>query len=102
MVQARALREGDVVMTRQGPSKLAEVGREPYHGKVYNLKVGSEAEAASLGQDETVVYANGFVVGDGQIQSKYEALATSSNGKTGVELVAERWRRDYLFSAQRK
>jgi hypothetical protein len=102
MVQARALQTGDVVMTKQGPSKLAEVGREPYDGKVYNLKVGSGAQMATLGQDETILYANGFVVGDGQIQSKYEALATKSNGKTGVEQVAERWRRDYLFSAQRK
>jgi hypothetical protein len=102
MVQARALQTGDLVMTKQGPSKLAEVSREPYGGKVYNLKVGSGAQMASLGQDETIMYANGFVVGDGQIQSKYEALATGSNGKTGVELVAERWRRDYLFSAERK
>jgi hypothetical protein len=102
MVQARALREGDVVMTRQGPSRLAAVSREPYGGKVYNLKVGSEAEAASLGQDETVVYANGFVVGDGQIQSKYEALAAKPGDGPAIERVAEPWRRDYLLSPRRK
>jgi len=98
MVQARALRTGDLVMTRQGASKLVEVSREPYSGQVYNLKVGSEGEMASLGQDQTVVYANGFVVGDGQIQSKYEELALKQGARTGIEQVPEQWRRDYLLS----
>jgi len=98
MVQARALRTGDVVMTRQGPSKLVEVSREPYAGQVYNLKVGSEAETASLGHDQTVVYANGFMVGDGQIQSKYEELSLKQGARIGVEQIPEPWRRDYLRS----
>jgi hypothetical protein len=102
MVQARALRTGDVVMTAQGPSKLTEVSREPYSGKVYNLKVGSETEKASLGQDQTVVYANGFVVGDGQIQSKYEVLALRSGSKTTIDQLAPEWRLDYLLSTAHK
>ncbi len=102
MVQARALVAGDVVMTREGPSRLTEVGREPYGGKVYNLKVGSEVEKSSLGPDETVVYANGFVVGDGQIQSKYEALATKHDDRPALDRVSESWRRDYQLSARRK
>jgi hypothetical protein len=102
MVQARALRTGDVVMTTQGPSKLIEVSREAYTGKVYNLKVGSQAEAAGLGQDQTVVHANGFVVGDGQIQSQYEVKAMKQGSRTTLEQVPERWRRDYVLSASRK
>jgi len=102
MVQARALRLGDVVMTTQGPSKLTEVSREPYRGKVYNLKVGSEAEMTGLGQDQTVVYANGFVVGDGQIQSKYEVLSMKQGSKTAIDQVPEAWRRDYQLSTARK
>lgn len=101
MVQARALKAGDVVMTTQGPSKLIEVSREAYSGKVYNLKVGSEAQMASLGSDQTVVHANGFVVGDGQIQSKYEELAMKHSART-VDQVPEAWRRDYLLSAARR
>jgi hypothetical protein len=97
MVQARALRTGDVVMTTQGPSKLTEVSREPYAGQVYNLKVGSDTEMAGLGPDQTVVHANGFVVGDGQIQSKYEALAMKPGEKT-VDQLPEQWRRDFLLS----
>lgn len=98
MVQARALRTGDVVMTRQGPRKLTEVSREPYGGQVYNLKVGSEPEMASLGPDQTAVYANGFLVGDGQIQSKYEELAQKQGARVGIDQVPEQWRRDYLLS----
>jgi len=94
MVQARALRTGDVVMTTQGPSRLVDVSREAYSGKVYNLKVGSEAEMASLGKDQTVVHANGFVVGDGQIQSKYEALSLTQGRRTTLDQIPERWRRE--------
>lgn len=101
MVQARRLKTGDVVMTKNGPSKLTEVSREPYTGQVYNLKVGSTTEMASLGQDQTIVYANGFIVGDGQIQSKYESLAVKQESRT-VEQIPERWRRDYLRSPQQK
>jgi hypothetical protein len=101
MVQARALKAGDVVMTTQGPSKLIEVGREAYSGKVYNLKVGSEAQMASLAPDQTVVHANGFVVGDGQIQSKYEELAMKHGART-VDQVPAAWRLDYLLSPARQ
>jgi len=96
MVQARALRTGDLVMTTQGPSRLVEVSREPYSGKVYNLKVGSQSQLAGLGQDQTVVYANGFIVGDGQIQSKYESLAQRHGDKPAEP--AAQWRRDYALS----
>jgi len=102
MVQARTLRSGDVVMTQQGPTKLVEVTREPYAGKVYNLKVGSQSQMASLGQDQTIVYANGFVVGDGQIQSKYETLALKRGDKPTVAQVPDEWRRDYLMSSARR
>lgn len=101
MVQARVLRAGDTVMTKQGPSTLTAVRREPYTGQVYNLKVGSQAETPALGQDQTILYANGFVVGDGQIQSKYESFAHEHADKPAIERVAERWRTDYLRSGQR-
>ena len=102
MVQARALREGDVVMTRTGPSKLTQVGREAYTGKVYNLKVGSAAEKHSLSEDQTVMYANGFVVGDGQIQSKYEAVAMTQKQGDLLARLPSKWHRDYQLSARKK
>lgn len=96
MVQARYIQPGDVVLTKDGQSKLVDVTREPYMGKVYNLKVGTEAEMASLGKDQTVVYANGFVVGDGQIQTKYESLSMM-----GTAPLTEQWRRDFEMSPNR-
>lgn len=94
MVQARHLKVGDKVMTKDGAAELTEVSREAYAGKVHNLKVGSKAEMAKLIEDQTVFYANGFLVGDGQIQSKYESLDLRAPG-VGV---ADQWRRDYQLS----
>jgi hypothetical protein len=101
MVQARALRAGDMVMTKTGPSKLVAVTREPYGGKVYNVKVGSGAEKAGLGEDQTVVYANGFVVGDGQIQKKYEDIALAHKEGTVLDRLPARWHRDYLIASRK-
>ncbi|MBZ4417971.1 Hint domain-containing protein [Myxococcus sp. RHSTA-1-4] len=102
MVQARELKKGDLVMTRAGPSKLTEVSREAFSGKVYNLKVGSVAEKSTLGEDQTVVYANGFMVGDGQIQKKYESIAMTRKSGDMLARLPSRWHRDYLLSLQRK
>jgi hypothetical protein len=102
MVQARALKQGDVVMTQAGPSRLVEVSREPYAGKVYNVKVGSDAEKLALAQDQTVVYANGFVVGDGQIQQKYESIAQTQKSADVLASLPSRWHRDYKLAARRQ
>ncbi|NTX33779.1 hypothetical protein HUA78_04970 [Myxococcus sp. CA033] len=102
MVQARSLKKGDVVMTKTGPSKLVDVSREPYAGKVYNVKVGSDAEKLALAADQTVVYANGFVVGDGQIQQKYESIAMTSKDGNVLAHLPKKWHRDYVMSAKRK
>ncbi len=103
MVQARKLRVGDKVQTRTGVSHLVSVSREPFPGKVHNLKVGSSEEALKLGPDQTVVYANGFLVGDGQIQQKYESAEHTANAKLDMRTrVDKRWLKDYVKSATRK
>jgi len=99
MVLARYLKVGDKVMTKEGPSKLVKVSQEAYEGMVYNLKVGSETELARLGEDQTVVYANGFLVGDGQIQSKYEAQELMA--KSQPHRLPVRWKKDFVYSARR-
>jgi hypothetical protein len=101
MVQARHLKPGDIVMTAKGASTLREVHRESYTGKVYNLQLGSEPELAELGHDQTIVYANGFVVGDNQIQSKYDILSMRQENSRSVDQIPERWRRDYMLSPLR-
>lgn len=102
MVQARKLRVGDKVQTRTGPSKLVSVTREPFSGKVHNLKVGSETESLKLGSDQTVVYANGFLVGDGQIQQKYETAEEKALTQSDVRKhLPSAWLQDYVKSATR-
>jgi hypothetical protein len=102
MVQARKLRVGDKVQTRTGPSQLVSVTREPFSGKVYNLKVGSDAESLKLGSDQTVGYANGFLVGDGQIQQKYETAEQTATANSDVrKRLPSVWLRDYVNSATR-
>jgi len=99
MVLAKYLKVGDKVMTEEGPSKLAKVSYEAYDGAVYNLKVGSGQELARLGEDQTVVYANGFLVGDGQIQSKYESKELMA--KSQPHRLPVRWKKDFIYSARR-
>ncbi|HLM46080.1 MAG TPA: Hint domain-containing protein [Myxococcaceae bacterium] len=102
MVQARKLKVGDKVQTLTGTSQLVSVTREPFPGKVHNLKVGSTAEALKLGTDQTVVYANGFLVGDGQIQQKYESAERTAHAKLDMrKRVNKRWLQDYVKSATR-
>ncbi|MFT3772394.1 MAG: Hint domain-containing protein [Minicystis sp.] len=98
MVMAKYLQTGDVVQTKEGPSHLVKVARESYDGAVHNLKVGNAAEVQGLGQDQTVVYANGFLVGDGQIQSKYESLEEQAKAHPARVSVPARWRADRLNS----
>ena len=98
MVPAKHVRVGDHVTTQDGPSELVRVTRESYAGKVYNLKVGNGQEASALGVDQTVVFANGFLVGDGQIQNKYEFMDAAPPRNTRI---SSRWKADYLASVAR-
>jgi hypothetical protein len=98
MVPARHLKVGDRVTTQDGPSELVRVTRESYPGKVYNLKVGNAQEASALGVDQTTVFANGFLVGDGQIQNKYEFMDAAPPHDARI---SSRWKADYLASVAR-
>jgi hypothetical protein len=96
MVIAKNLKRGDIVLTKAGPSKLVDVRRQRYDGKVYNLKVGSAIEKASLGPDDTVVFANGFLAGDGQVQARYEQMVFAKAHDSDVlKRLPARWHRDY-------
>jgi hypothetical protein len=91
------LNVGDVVMTKDGPSELVQVERQSYDGKVYNLKVGSPTESLDIGPDQTTFYANGFLVGDGQIQTKYEMAEFSKKEGNILERLPKKLHRDYLI-----
>jgi hypothetical protein len=102
MVPAKLLKVGDPVRTDMGPSRLIRVTREDFRGKVYNLKLGNHDEAMKLGVDQTAMYANGFLVGDAQIQDRYQTMETAqlypanSDGR-----LSSRWKKDYQQSLNR-
>lgn len=104
IVLSRDLREGDMVLTASGISELVRVELEQYEGKVYNVKLGTDMEKAALGaEDMTLVYANGFLVGDMQVQSRHEsiALAAPLQGEV-LDRLPEQWHRDYQLSPLRR
>lgn len=98
MVMAERLKVGDVVTTKNGPSRLVSVTREKYTGSVHNLRVGSGSELQGVGADSTTVYANGFLVGDSQVQAKYESIELATTNRPNP--LPMRWRKDYLNSAK--
>jgi hypothetical protein len=101
-VLAKHLRPGDRVMTATGPSPLVSVARIAYHGKVYNLKVGTADETVGLTPDQTTFYGNGFLLGDGAMQSQYhekELLAQQGKGIPILDRLPERWHEDYMIFA---
>jgi hypothetical protein len=100
MVPAKLLKVGDRVKTSDGTSALTRVTRESYAGKVFNLKVGDAREALALGVDQTAVYANGFLVGDGNIQSRIEHAELAASSAPARRL-ARRWQADYQASKNR-
>jgi hypothetical protein len=104
IVLAKELQEGDLVITVDGVRVLSRVSREEYEGKVYNVKLGTELEKAALGSDDlTLVYANGFLVGDGQVQRKYESIAAAEPMQGDVlDRLPSRWHLDYQLSPLRR
>src|SRR5262249_24129663 len=99
IVAAKHLRVGDEVKTIDGSSKLVRISRESYGGKVHNLRVGSPTETRALGPDQTAMYANGFLVGDVQIQAKYQVMDLRAQATT--TRLPVRWRTDFQSSASR-
>ena len=103
--ELKAACDGDLdrVKTDDGSSALISVTRESYTGKVYNLKVGNAEEAQSLGVDQTTMFANGFLVGDAQIQTKLDFAERQTLGAAAHrDRLPATWRTDYQTSLARK
>jgi hypothetical protein len=102
MVPAKLLQVGDRVKTDSGASVLISVTRESYAGKVYNLKVGNTEEARALGVDQTAMFANGFLVGDAQIQTKLDFAERQNLGAAAHrDRLPASWKTDYQSSLAR-
>ncbi|MBC7978163.1 MAG: hypothetical protein H7138_24530, partial [Myxococcales bacterium] len=68
VVMASAIQIGDRVMTDRGIARIVSTTRVPYDGKVYNLKLGTDAERARVGKRGTTMFAGGFLAGDSSMQ----------------------------------
>jgi hypothetical protein len=72
VVQAGELKTGEALRTRTGTATLVGVERVPYSGDVYNFALGTPEELASVGPEARTMYANGYLVGDSQMQTGLE------------------------------
>jgi hypothetical protein len=93
---ARDLAAGDVVHTDAGPSALVSVEPERYDGPIYNLVLGEGAERDALGEDQTTHYANGFLVGDDQMQAIFSDRAEAARRRVDpLTWLPEKFHHDY-------
>ncbi|MBN1128260.1 MAG: hypothetical protein JXA71_04705 [Chitinispirillaceae bacterium] len=91
---AHQLGSGMSVITRKGNAKLVSVERVKYDGKVWNLVLGSREEAPSLTKDNRTFFANGILVGDGEMQRTYER-AYNRTEENVLKNIPSPWHADY-------
>lgn len=92
-VRADSLRVGARVETADGLTAIARIDRKPYGGMVYNLKLGTDEEAAASDVRKTHMFANGYRVGDARSQW---ALELSRRELAQVDAPKAEWTSDYL------
>jgi hypothetical protein len=94
VVFASAVQVGDRMMTDRGIARIVSVARVPYAGKVYNLKLGTDAERARVGKRGTTMFAGGFLVGDSSMQQDLDAP------RRAVAQLPAAWQRDFDLGAR--
>ncbi|AGC47367.1 hypothetical protein MYSTI_06094 [Myxococcus stipitatus DSM 14675] len=68
VIAADKVQVKDTVLTQKGTATITSTERVPYDGKVYNLKLGTPEELASLSPNERTLFADGVLVGDDTMQ----------------------------------
>lgn len=92
IVQAVDLAEGDEVLTEDGPATLTSVQRVGYDRQVYNLALGTKEELARAGKKNRTMYAEGYLVGDNEMQFEIESAP-----KPRPDSIASTWARDHSY-----
>jgi hypothetical protein len=92
---AHQLAAGDRVVTAQGHARLLKVEERRYDGTVHNLLLGVPGEHTT--KDNTTMFANGFLVGDGSMQAVYGEELSRRRESVLFRLPKE-WHQDYLNS----
>jgi hypothetical protein len=78
-VYAMDLAPGMKVITLDGAVTLTSVAQEEhYNGALWNLELGTWAELEDVREDETTMFANGFMVGDNQMVWRHRQRLVNS------------------------
>lgn len=96
-VRADSLRAGTRVDTADGLTTIARVERKPYGGQVFNLKLGTDEEAAASDVSKIHMFANGYRVGDARSQWELEVQRREL---AQVDAPKAEWTADYLARKQ--
>ncbi|MCY1082654.1 Hint domain-containing protein [Archangium lansingense] len=100
VVQAGELKVGDALLTRTGSAKLVGVERVPYAGQVFNFALGTKEELAQAPAEARTLYANGYLVGDSQMQSTLEKQRTQDSREVLTRLNGA-WHEDFRRHQER-
>lgn len=92
---AHQLAAGDRVVTAAGHARLVKVEERRYDGTVHNLLLGVPGEHTT--KDNTTMFANGFLVGDGTMQAVY-GEEHSRHRESVLSRLPKEWHQDYLNS----
>jgi hypothetical protein len=97
-VAADELMQGDKVLTENGIATLVGVTREAYTGRVYTVALGApEGAADTSGNAGGTLFANGFLMGDKNLQDKLAEGLKLQPGDLLARLPAA-WHKDYQHS----
>jgi preprotein translocase subunit YajC len=98
VVWAEELSVGSKVLTQSGISTLVRVNREMYRDQVYNLKLDTSTLAQKTFPRGSSMYANGFLVGDLDLQKAYEFKNSEDRSADVLRRIPSRWHTDYQNS----
>jgi hypothetical protein len=94
-VMAKDVVAGQEIRTETGFTTVARLSSEPFAGKVYNLRIGTEADAKA---GRTMLLANGLAAGDVAAQQLIEKLAAPpviSDASAPLDRIHPDWRIDF-------
>ncbi|MDE1464043.1 Hint domain-containing protein [Spartinivicinus poritis] len=101
LVWVKELEIGDQLFTENGIETIKSVTQQQYSGKVYNLFIGlDDVTVDSFSASELTFYANSVLVGDNNIQSKFEYKDQWMSEEEVLNLLPKQWHQDYYHSKQ--
>ncbi|NEO75179.1 Hint domain-containing protein [Moorena sp. SIO4G3] len=99
VVLAKSLKVRGEVVTDGGNATITQASQESYGGYVYNLNVGPRQEGNC--DDSSTFYANGIIIGDNQMQFKYNRLYKYTSSAV-LEALPQEWHEDYANHLKEK